>query len=82
MYQLESGLLEACRGFANEKNHHHNGFLAILGIAIVGCLYIFDVMSFEDSRSVLLKSLGAIVLLGGCTALIKLLMSSKEESPD
>ncbi len=58
------------------------GFFAILGIAIVGCLYIFGVMSLEDSRSVLLKSLGAIVLLGGCTALIKLLMSSKEESPD
>jgi type IV secretory pathway VirB2 component (pilin) len=58
------------------------GFFAILGIAIVGILYIFDVMSFEDSRSVLLKTLGAIVLLGGCTALIKLLMSNKEESPD
>lgn len=58
------------------------GFFAILGIAIVGILYIFDVMSLEDSRSVLLKTLGAIVLLGGCTAFIKLLMSSKEESPD
>jgi hypothetical protein len=50
--------------------------------AIVGCLYIFDVMSLENSRSVLLKTLGAIVLLGGCTALIKLLMGSKEESSD
>ena len=58
------------------------GFFAILGIAIVGCLYIFDLMSFEDSKSVLLKTLGAIVLLGGCTALIKLLMGNKEESPD
>ncbi len=58
------------------------GFFTILGIAIVGCLYIFDVMSLDKSRSVLLKTLGAIVLLGGCTALIKLLMSSKEESPD
>ena len=58
------------------------GFFALLGIAIVGCLYIFDLMSFEDSKSVLLKTLGAIVLLGGCTALIKLLMSNREESTD
>jgi len=39
-------------------------------------------MSPEKSMFVLLKTLGAIVLLGGCTALVKLLIGSKEESPD
>lgn len=58
------------------------GFFAVLGVAIVGCLYIFDVMTFEDSKSLLLKTEAAIILLGGCTALIKLLMSIKKESPD
>lgn len=58
------------------------GFFAILGIAIVGCLYIFDIMNFEDSRSLLLKSEAAIVLLGGCTALISLLTGRKEPPPD
>jgi hypothetical protein len=58
------------------------GFFAILGIATVGCLYIFDVMNFEDSRSLLLKSEAAIVLLGGCTALISLLTGKKEQPPD
>jgi hypothetical protein len=58
------------------------GFFAILGIAIVGCLYIFDVMAFEAAKSLLLKTEAAIILLGGCTALITLLMSSKQESSD
>lgn len=57
------------------------GVLAILGIAIVGCRYFFDVMTFDDSKSVLLKTLATLGLLGGCTALIKLLMGGKEE-PD
>ena len=26
VYQLESDLAEAYRGFGDEKNHHHNGF--------------------------------------------------------
>lgn len=54
------------------------GVFAVLTLAAVGCLYIFGVRDFEQSTSFLLKAVGALALLGGCTALISLLMSNKQ----
>lgn len=54
--------------------------LAVLTIAAVGCLYIFGVRDFDQSVSLLVKAVAALVLLGGCTALITVLMGNKESS--
>lgn len=54
----------------------------VLLLAIVGSLYIFDVMNFEKSSSTMLKFGAAIVLLGVCAALISALMGSKKEPQD
>ncbi len=51
--------------------------LAVLAIAITGCLYIFGVSDFEQSVSLLMKVVAAIVLLGGCAALIAVLMPDR-----
>lgn len=59
-----------------------SAFFIVLILAIVGCLYIFEVMTFEASISAALKSTAAIALLGVCAALIKLLVSGKKEQPD
>ena len=48
--------------------------LAILCIAVVGILFIFEVRTFAESFTLLMKVLGALVLLGGCTALISVLL--------
>ena len=48
---------------------------------IVGCLYIFEVLSYDNSVSILLKAVAAIVLLGGCSALVAFLMRPKKEPP-
>ena len=55
--------------------------LAVITIAIFGCLYIFEVISPETALSNLVKVVGAIVLLGGCSALVTLLTGSKKEPP-
>lgn len=52
--------------------------LSILSIALFGCLYIFEVMSYESAMSNLIKFVAAIVLLGGCSALVMFLMRSKD----
>ena len=57
-------------------------FFVVVLLAIVGCLYIFDVMTFDASMSIVLKFGAAIVLLGVCTALVKVLMGAKTESQD
>jgi len=56
--------------------------LSVFALATIGCLYIFGIMSYEDSVSNLLKVLAALALLGGCSALIAFLMPSNKESPD
>ena len=53
-------------------------FIVIL-LAIVGCLYIFDMMSAETSISTALKVGGAIVLLGACSAAIRALMGGNKD---
>ena len=55
--------------------------LAVITVAIVGCLYIFEVLSYDNSVSILLKAVAAIVLLGGCSALVAFLMRPKKEPP-
>ena len=52
--------------------------LAVLATALVGCLFIFDVMSYEDAMSNLLKVVGVILLLGVCSAVITALMGAKK----
>ena len=54
--------------------------LAVLAVAITGCLYIFGVSDFGESLSLLVKVVAAIVLLGGCLALILKLMSAAQDS--
>ena len=53
--------------------------LVVLAVAILGCLAIFDVMSYEYAMSNLMKVVAAIVLLGSCSAAITALMRSKKE---
>ena len=45
-------------------------FFLVLLLAILGCLYIFGVVSAAYAGSTLLKFGSAIVLLGGCAALL------------
>ena len=52
--------------------------LSVLAIAIVGCMFIFEMMSFEDARSNLLKVVGGIVLLGASSAVISALMGTRK----
>lgn len=56
--------------------------LAIMGFAAVGCLYIFDVRTMEESREMLIKIEAAIFLFGGCVALILLLAGLKKAPRD
>ena len=58
------------------------GLLIILLVAVLGCMVIFDVITMELAESVVLKWGGAIVLLGICSALVKMLMSSTQDSSD
>ncbi len=55
--------------------------LSVLAVATVGCLYIFDILNYEDSLSNLLEVVAGIVLLGGCSALVAFLMRSNKEPP-
>ena len=52
--------------------------LSVLAIAIVGSMFIFEVTSFEDARSNLLKVVGGIVLLGASSAVISALTGAKK----
>ena len=50
--------------------------LAILALAIIGVLYIFEMISVDYATSTLIKVEAAIILLGGCSALVALLTRS------
>lgn len=56
-------------------------FLAIIGFAAIGVLYIFDVKTGQESFELLLKTEGAILLLGGCSAVISLLLAGAKKNP-
>ena len=55
--------------------------LAVFAVATVGCLYIFEILSYDVAISNLMKIVAAIILLGGCSALIAFLVRSKNEPP-
>jgi len=55
--------------------------LAVFAVAAVGCLYIFEILSYDVAISNLMKIIAAIVLLGGCSALIAFFVRSKNEPP-
>ncbi len=58
-------------------------FLAILVLAAIGCLYIFDVRTGEEALELLLKTEGALLLLGACSIAVSFLVSStKKNSQD
>ncbi len=57
-------------------------FFFVLLFAIVGCLYIFDVMSYEASKSAVVRFGAAIVLLGACSAAVTMLLGGKKEPQD
>ena len=59
-----------------------SAFFVVLVLAIVGCLAVFGVISGDQLMSIALKSTAAIVLLGICAALIKLLVSGRKEPQD
>jgi hypothetical protein len=56
--------------------------LAVLFFAIMGSLYIFEVMPVDTLQDLSIKGGAAILLLGGCSALIALLTGRKQEAPD
>ncbi len=56
--------------------------LAILGFAAVASLYIFEVLTMDESRDMLIKIESAIFLFGGSMALIMLLTNLKKAPPD
>lgn len=51
-------------------------FLGILGVAIIGCLYIFEMRTAEQALDLLLKTEGALLLLAICSALTSVLIRS------
>jgi hypothetical protein len=56
--------------------------LAVLFFALMGSLYIFEVMPVDTLQDLSIKGGAAILLLGGCSALIALLTRRKQEAPD
>jgi hypothetical protein len=55
--------------------------LAVITIGIFGWLYILELKCPEIALSNLIKVVAAIVLLGGCSALISFLTGNKKEPP-
>jgi hypothetical protein len=56
--------------------------LAVLFLAIMGSFYIFEVVPVDTLQDLSIKGSAAILLLGGCSALIALLTRRKQEAPD
>lgn len=54
-------------------------FLAILGFAAVGSLFIFEVKTWEESLELLLRTEAGILLLGGCSALLSFLLGGAKK---
>jgi hypothetical protein len=55
-------------------------FFIVITAAVLGLMIIFGMMSFEIAMWNILKFGGAIVVLGVASALIALMMNSKDES--
>jgi len=54
--------------------------LAVLFLALMGSLYIFEVVPVETLKDLSIKVGAAILLLGVCSAAIALLTGRKKES--
>jgi len=54
--------------------------LAIIGFAIIGSLYIFEVRTGEEAVELLLKTEGAILLLGACSAAVSVLAAGANKN--
>ncbi len=57
-------------------------FLMLLLIAGVGCLYVFEVMTYDASMDIATKFGAALLLLGICTAAVTFLMGRTKTSQD
>lgn len=57
-------------------------FLAIIGFAAIGVLYIFDVKTGQESFELLLKTEGAILLFAGCSVVISLLLAGTKKNAE
>jgi hypothetical protein len=57
-------------------------FLGIFVLAIVGCLYIFEIQNAEQALELLMKAEGTLLLLGVCSVAVSLLLGAKRDSPD
>ena len=69
-------------GFQHEADHGYLRHSHHPVSAVVGCLYIFDLMTFDARKRMMLKFGSAIALLGVCAALVKLLMGRMKEQQD
>ena len=56
--------------------------LAILAVALVGTLYIFEAQTKEQAIDLLIKIEAGILLLGACSALVAALVGGKKKSGD
>jgi hypothetical protein len=56
--------------------------LAILAAGIVGLMLVFDFLDVGDAGPILLKTIGAFVILAVCAVAIGLLMSGKKRPQD
>jgi len=54
-------------------------FFVVIMAAVVGLMIVFEMMSFETGMMNMLKFGGAIVILGVASALISLMMNSKDD---
>jgi len=58
-------------------------FLAIIGFAAIGSMYIFEVRTGEEALELLLKTEGALLLFGGCAGAISFLLArTMKSAPD
>ena len=55
---------------------------AVIAVAVLGSLMIFEILSLEQGFNYLVKALAAIVLLGGASAVILLVMGDNRETGD
>ena len=54
--------------------------LAIIGFAVIGSLYIFEVRTGEEALELLLKTEGALFLLGACSIGISALVAGANKN--
>ena len=56
--------------------------LAVFALVAIGLMYIFEVRSQSEATELLMKTLAAILLIGGSTALIAMLTGDKKKESD